>query len=102
MQRNIYGSYGTTRGYIVDFWTMMSDNIYMVTILGEKEMDLASLSVNKIMELVNNNVSTLHFVDKKAFIVVDGQKAEITPWVIDRVLMADDPDPCDLRPLETY
>ncbi len=65
-------------------------------------MDLASLSVNKIMELVNNNVSTLHFVDKKAFIVVDGQSAEITPWVIDRVLMADHPDPCDLRPLETY
>ena len=65
-------------------------------------MDLASLSVNKIQELVNNNVSTLHFVDKKAFIVVDGQKAEITPWVIDRVLMSDQPDPCDLRPLETY
>lgn len=65
-------------------------------------MDLASFSVNQIRDMVNNNVSTLHFVDKKAFIVVDGQKAEITPWVTDRVLMSSEPDPCDLRPLETY
>ena len=74
----------------------------MVTILGENKMDLASFSVNKIQELVNNNVSTLHFVDKKAFIVIDGQTAQITNWVIDRVLMADQPDPCNLRGLETY
>ena len=65
-------------------------------------MDLANFSVNKIQELVNNNVSTLHFVDKKAFIVIDGQTAQITNWVIDRVLMADQPDPCNLRGLETY
>ena len=65
-------------------------------------MDLASLPVSRILDLVNNNVSTLHFVGKKPFIVVDGQIAEITPWVIDRVLMSDQPDPCDLRPLETY
>ena len=60
-------------------------------------MDLASLSVNKIQELVNNNVSTLHFVGKKPFIVVDGQTAEITPWVIDRVLMSSPDDPMGLR-----
>ena len=65
-------------------------------------MDLASLPVSRILDLVNNNVNTLHFVDKKAFIVIDGQTAEITPWVIDRVLMSTQPDPCDLRPLETY
>ena len=65
-------------------------------------MDLASFSVNQIQDLVNNNVNTLHFVDKKAFIVVDGQTAQITNWVIDRVLMADQPDPCNLRGLETY
>ena len=74
----------------------------MVTILGEKTMDLANFSVNKIQELVNNNVSTLHFVDKKAFIVIDGQTVQITNWVIDRVLMSDEPDPCNLRGLETY
>jgi len=70
-------------------------------------MDLASLPVNRIRDLVNNNVDTMFFTgeagkDRRTFIVVDGQTAEITPWVIDRVLMADDPDPCDLRPLETY
>ena len=65
-------------------------------------MDLASLSVSRIQELVNSNVSTLHFVDKRPFIIVDGEKAEITNWVLDRVLMASEPDPCDLRPLETY
>tara|TARA_R100001460_G_scaffold56350_1_gene95907 strand:- start:412 stop:636 length:225 start_codon:yes stop_codon:yes gene_type:complete len=74
----------------------------MVTILGEKKMDLASLSVSRIQELVNSNVSTLHFVDKRPFIIVDGEKAEITNWVLDRVLMSSEPDPCDLRPLETY
>ena len=74
----------------------------MVTILGENTMDLANFSVNKIQDLVNNNVSTLHFVDKKAFIVIDGQTTQITNWVIDRVLMADQPDPCNLRGLETY
>ena len=65
-------------------------------------MDLASLSVSRIQELVNSNVSTLHFVDKRPFIIVDGEKAEITNWVLDRVLMSSEPDPCDLRPLETY
>ena len=70
-------------------------------------MDLASLSVSRIVELVNNNVDTLFFTgedgkDKKSFIVIDGQTAEITPWVIDRVLMSSEPDPCDLIPLETY
>jgi len=65
-------------------------------------MDLANFSVNKIRDLVNNNVSSLHFIDKKAFIVVDGQTAQITNWVIDRVLMADQPDPCNLRDVETY
>mgnify|MGYP004041456179 CR=1 FL=1 len=68
----------------------------MVTILGENKMDLASFSVNKIQELVNNNVSTLHFVDKKAFIVIDGQTAQITNWVLDRVLMSAEDDPCGL------
>ena len=65
-------------------------------------MDLANLPVSRIQELVNNNVSTLHFVDKRPFIIVDGEKAEITNWVLDRVLMSSEPDPCDLRPLETY
>lgn len=60
-------------------------------------MDLASFSVNQIRDMVNNNVSTLHFVDKKAFIVVDGQTAEITPWVIDRVLMSSQDDPMGFR-----
>ena len=82
---------------VVDFHTNVCDNIYMVTILGEKTMDLANFSVNKIQELVNNNVSTLHFVDKKAFIVIDGQTAQITNWVIDRVLMSAEDDPLRLR-----
>ena len=69
----------------------------MVTILGENKMDLANFSVNKIQELVNNNVSTLHFVDKKAFIVIDGQTVQITNWVIDRVLMSSEDDPLRLR-----
>ena len=60
-------------------------------------MDLANFSVNQIRDMVNNNVSTLHFVDKKAFIVVDGQTAEITPWVIDRVLMSSQDDPMGFR-----
>ena len=59
-------------------------------------MDLASLPVSRILDLVNNNVSTLHFVDKKAFIVIDGQTAQITDWVIDRVLMSTESDPCGL------
>ena len=70
-------------------------------------MDLASLPVSRIRDLVNNNVDTMFSTgeagkDRRTFIVVDGQTAEITPWVIDRVLMSDQPDPCDLRPLETY
>ena len=73
----------------------------MVTILGEKTMDLANFSVNKIQELVNNNVNTLFFTgtpgkDQKAFIIVDGQTAQITNWVLDRVLMSSESDPCGL------
>ena len=73
----------------------------MVTILGENKMDLASFSVNKIQELVNNNVNTLFFTgtpgkDQKAFIIVDGQTAQITNWVLDRVLMSAENDPCGL------
>ena len=69
----------------------------MVTILGENKMDLASFSVNKIQELVNNNVNTLFFTgtpgkDQKAFIIVDGQTAQITNWVLDRVLMSAEND----------
>tara|TARA_R100001480_G_scaffold105246_5_gene107695 strand:+ start:804 stop:1049 length:246 start_codon:yes stop_codon:yes gene_type:complete len=73
----------------------------MVTILGENTMDLASFSVKKIQDLVNNNVDTLFFTgthgkDQKAFIVVDGQTAQITNWVLDRVLMSAESDPCGL------
>ena len=35
--------------------------------------------------------------DRRTFIVVDGQTAEITPWVIDRVLMAAPDDPMGFR-----
>ena len=66
-------------------------------------MDLASLPVNRIRDLVNNNVDTLYSTgeigskDRKTFIVVDGEPAEITPWVIDRVLMSSPDDPMGLR-----
>ena len=65
-------------------------------------MDLASLPVNRIRDLVNNNVDTLFFTgeigkDRRSFIVVDGQTAEITSWVIDRVLMSSPDDPMGLR-----
>ena len=69
----------------------------MVTNLRGEKLDLASLPVNRIRDLVINNVNSLHFVDKKAFIVVDGQTAEITPWVIDRVLMSSPDDPMGFR-----
>ena len=57
-------------------------------------MDLASLPVSRIRDLVNNNVDTMFFTgeagkDRRTFIVVDGQTAEITPWVIDRVKLTD-------------
>ena len=89
-------------GYIVDFGTMISDNIYMVTNLRGEKMDLASLPVSRIVDLVNNNVDTLFFTgeagkDRKSFIVIDGQTAEITPWVIDRVLMSTQDDPMGFR-----
>ena len=74
----------------------------MVTNFGGEKMDLASLPVNRIRDLVNNNVDTLFFTgeigkDRRSFIVVDGQTAEITSWVIDRVLMAAPDDPMGLR-----
>ena len=74
----------------------------MVTNFGGEKMDLASLPVNRIRDLVNNNVDTMFFTgeagkDRRTFIVVDGQTAEITSWVIDRVLMSSPDDPMGLR-----
>ena len=65
-------------------------------------MDLASLPVSRIRDLVNNNVNTMFSTgeagkDRRTFIVVDGQTAEITSWVIDRVLMAAPDDPMGFR-----
>ena len=60
-------------------------------------IDLNNNSVNRIIELVNANFSTLHYIDKKAHIVIDGKRAEITDWIIDRVLMSERNDPLNLR-----
>ena len=65
-------------------------------------MDLASLPVSRIRDLVNNNVDTLYSTgeigkDRRTFIIVNGEPAEITPWVIDRVLMAAPDDPMGFR-----
>ena len=60
-------------------------------------IDLNNNSVNRIIELVNANFSTLHYIDKKAHIVIDGKRAQITNWIIDRVLMSERNDPLNLR-----
>ena len=60
-------------------------------------IDLNNNSVNRIIELVNANVNTLHYIDKKAHIMIDGKRAQITDWIIDRVLMSERDDPLNLR-----
>ena len=60
-------------------------------------IDLNNNSVNRIIELVNANFSTLHYIDKKAHIMIDGKRAQITNWIIDRVLMSERNDPLNLR-----
>tara|TARA_R100001460_G_scaffold99102_1_gene142242 strand:- start:396 stop:608 length:213 start_codon:yes stop_codon:yes gene_type:complete len=60
-------------------------------------IDLNNNSVNNIIELVNANYSTLHYIDKKPHLIIDGKRAEITNWILDRVLMASTPDPLNLR-----
>ena len=60
-------------------------------------IDLNNNSVNRIIELVNANFSTLHYIDKKAHIIIDGKRAQITDWIIDRVLMSERNDPLNLR-----
>jgi len=60
-------------------------------------IDLNNNPVSRIIELVNANISTLHYIDKKAHIIIDGKRAQITDWIIDRVLMSERNDPLNLR-----
>ena len=60
-------------------------------------IDLNNNPVSRIIELVNANISTLHYIDKKAHIIIDGKRAQITDWIIDRVIMSERNDPLNLR-----
>jgi len=60
-------------------------------------IDLNNNSVNNIIELVNANYSTLHYINRRPYLIIDGKRAEITNWILDRVLMSERNDPLNLR-----
>ena len=60
-------------------------------------IDLNNNSVNQICDLVNANYHTLHYINRRPYLIIDGKRAEITNWILDRVLMSERNDPLNLR-----